>query len=254
MTAGDRWRVGRSAHTPDGQSDDRDKWMTLLTAMDDEQMDALLSGTAPIDALAPIADVVQRLRRSVRREPVPPMGEALRAQLAAAPVVPLAVRRARGSLVKAAAAAVAAAFALVGAGAAQNRLPSGMQDVVSSTAHLVGLDVPTSHEDDDDDDDDDGETPVETTGGNGGEPGYEGTTPGGATPADPGTPGDQEPATPATPPEDPGNQDGNGRNDTAPNSTVPAGPQGGPHVTSTDTTTDTVSTSGTGGSGKGNKG
>lgn len=262
MIAGDDSPVGRSAHTPDATSDDCDKWMTLLTRLDDDELDALLSGTAPIDALAPVAEVVQRLRRSVILEPVPPMSPGLIAQLAEAPVVSLTARRAaQGSLVKAAAAAVAAVLALAGVGAAQNRLPSGIQDVVSSTAELVGIDVPRVSERQDDGQDEGDDSPVTTTGGqgagNGGEPGYEGTTPGGATPADPGTPGDQEPATPATPPEGQGNQGGNGRNESTPNSTVPGGPQGGPNATGTDTSSagDTATvTDQTTGSGQGTKG
>jgi hypothetical protein len=122
-------------------------------------------------------------------------------------------------LVRAAVAAAVAALALVGVGAAQNRLPSGVQDVVSSTADLVGIDVPRSDERHADDDSDDGtsdevpstegtEVPGSTEQQNQGDPGYEGTTPGGANPADPGTPGDKEPATPATPPSNPGNAGG----------------------------------------------
>ncbi len=223
--ADDADRVGRSAHTPPGQQDDSYKWMALLTTLDDDQLEALLQGATPVEELAPVAEVVQRLRRSVDAEPVPPMSDVLLAQLSAAPVVPLATRRAtKASLVKAAAAAVAAVLAVGGAGAAQNRLPSGLQDVVSSTADLVGIDVPSSAERGSHaDDDDDGGQPVDTAGtGNGGEPGYEGTTPGGATPADPGTPGDKEPATPATPPQDPGKGP-----EGTPRSTVPDPPGNG---------------------------
>lgn len=171
----------------------------MFSTLDDHEVDALLAGTPVADGdLAPIAEVVRALRGLAEREPVPPMSDALRAQLAAAPVVPIGINRAmRTSFVKAsAAAAVAAAVALMGVGAAQNRLPSSVQDIVSSTADLVGVNVPRA---------DQRHAHSSSVGngngnGNDGTPGYDGQTPGGATPADPGTPGDKTPATPATPP------------------------------------------------------
>ena len=169
----------------------------MFSTLDDHEVDALLAGTPVADGdLAPIADVVRALRGLAEREPVPPMSDALRAQLAAAPVVPIGINRAmRTSFVKAsAAAAVAAAVALMGVGAAQNRLPSSVQDIVSSTADLVGVNVPRA------DQRHAHSSSVGNGNGNDGIPGYDGQTPGGATPADPGTPGDKTPATPATPP------------------------------------------------------
>jgi hypothetical protein len=175
--------------------------MATFSTLGDREVDALLAGTPVGDGdLAPIAEVVRSLRGLAEREPVPPMSDALRAQLAAAPVVPIGINRAmRTSFVKAsAAAAVVAAVALMGVGAAENRLPSGVQDIVASTANLVGVHVPRS---------DQRHAPssgFESGDGNesDGTPGYDGQTPGGATPADPGTPGDKTPATPATPPAD----------------------------------------------------
>lgn len=173
----------------------------MFDTLDDHEVNALLAGTPVGDGdLAPIAEVVRVLRGLAEHEPVPPMSNALRAQLAAAPVVPIGINQAmRTSFVKAsAAAAVAAAVALMGVGAAQNRLPSGVQDIVSSTADLVGVDVPRSDQ-----------RHAHSSGSESGDlngnqndstPGYDGQTPGGATPADPGTPGDKTPATPATPP------------------------------------------------------
>jgi hypothetical protein len=227
---GDDGRMNPLAHTHRGMSDDGSEWMTMIEMLDERELDALLGGTAPAEELAPVAAVVTRLRERAAAEPAPPMGATLRAQLYAPPVVSLhAHRAARFALVRAAVAAAVAALALVGVGAAQNRLPSGVQDVVSSTADLVGIDVPRSDErhatDDGSDDGTSDEVPsTEGTEAPGstelqeqGDPGYEGTTPGGANPADPGTPGDKEPATPATPPSsNPGNaggsSDGNANN------------------------------------------
>jgi hypothetical protein len=211
--------------------DDGQEWMTMIEMLDEHEVDALLGGTAPAEELAPVAAVVTRLRERAAAEPAPPMSAALRAQLYAPPVVSLHAHRAtRFAFARAAVAAAVAALALVGVGAAQNRLPSSVQDVVSSTAELVGIDVPRSDErhatdDGSDDGSDDGTSEVPSTEGTDGtdgtevpggterqdqgDPGHEGTTPGGATPADPGTPGDKQPATPATPPSNPGNAGGN---------------------------------------------
>lgn len=225
---GDRRRMNPPAHTHLGMPDDGSEWMTMIEMLDERDVDALLGGTAPAAELAPVAAVVTQLRERAAAEPAPPMSAALRAQLQSPPVVSLqAHRAARYALVRAAVAAAVAVLALVGVGAAQNRLPSGLQDVVSSTADLVGIDVPRSDERQHDDDADDGTSdevpstegtavPGSTEQQNQGDPGHEGTTPGGATPADPGTPGDKEPATPATPPSNPGNaggsSGGNGNN------------------------------------------
>jgi hypothetical protein len=214
---GDDGRMNPPAHTHRGMSDDGPEWMTMIEMLDEREVDALLGGTAPAEELAPVAAVVTLLRERAAAEPAPPMSATLRAQLYAPPVVSLhAHRAARFALVRAAVAASVAALALVGVGAAQNRLPSGVQDVVSSTAELVGIDVPRSDErhltDDGSDDGTSDEVPSTEAPGSTelqGDPGHEGTTPGGATPADPGTPGDKEPATPATPPSNPGNAGGN---------------------------------------------
>lgn len=211
-------RPGDRAHTSTHAADDRTEWMDTIADLDDAGTDALLRGEASGAELTPLAHVVRRLRESVAAEALPPMSAALRAQIDAPLVVPLHARRvARRSLAQAAVAAVAVAVALVGAGAAQNRLPGGLQDVVSSAVEVVGIDVPRSadrHAADDEVDDEvddgveqEGEGGPSDARGNDGEPGYEGTTPGGAVPADPGTPGDKEPAVPATPPEDNGQGD-----------------------------------------------
>lgn len=222
-------RPADGAHTSTRVADDGTKWMDTIADLDDEGTDALLRGEASSPGLTPLAHVVRRLRESVATETLPPMSAQLRAQIDAPLVVALHARRLAGrTLVRAALAAAAAVVALVGAGATQNRLPGGLQDVVSSAAEIVGLDVPRSVERHADDDHD----PVEVEGevdstdapGHDGEPGYEGTTPGGATPADPGTPGDHEPAVPATPPEGHGQSDPPGPPATLPdNNASPTG-------------------------------
>jgi hypothetical protein len=190
---------------PTGDMGDRDQWMTMFSALDDASVDALLDGRAlPDGELHDVAEVVERLRASARREPVPPVSAALRAQLRGANVVPfgpaLAARRSmrRGVL----AAAAAAAVVLVGVGADQNRLPANVQDVVASAAELVGVDVPTS--------DERPAAGVGSTQSSEGAGGTDGSTPGGATPADPGERGDHQPATPAVPPEHAGSDNANG--------------------------------------------
>jgi hypothetical protein len=228
-------RLGRSAHTSRVAGDDHDQWMETFEALDDDQVDALLAGRAPVDGiLVPVARVVQALRHLAASEPVPPMSASLRAQIASPIVTPIGIRRAaRSAFVKAA--AVAALLALVGVGAAQNRLPSGIQDVVSSTADLVGVDVPRSeerHADGEglgtgDPQGDADSTPAGDARGNDGSPGHDGVTPGGAVPADPGTPADHEPATPAVPPtSSSGGGAGNEAKppkDLTPSSTIPSG-------------------------------
>jgi hypothetical protein len=190
---------------PRGDSGDRDQWMTMFSALDDESVDALLDGRAlPDDQLHDVAEVVDRLRALAQREPVPPMGAALRAQLRGTSVVPFgAPLAARRSMRRGVAVAAAAAAVLIGVGADQNRLPANVQDVVSSAAELVGVDVPSSDE-----------RPEAGAGGathrSEGAGRSDGETPGGATPADPGEPGDQQPAIPATPPEHAGSDNANG--------------------------------------------
>lgn len=179
---------------------DHDVWAAMLDALDEQQMDALLGGSVIVEELAPIAEVVRRLRQSADSEPVPPMSATLRALLDE-PQVGVG-RHARGSsrhvFLKAAAAAVA--VALLAAGAAENRLPAGIQDVVSSSAELVGISVPRSEDrhaeglgterpdvgvpDPRDDDS---------------SPDHEGATPGGAETPTPGTPGDSGPSTEPAP-------------------------------------------------------
>ncbi|MGQ0433245.1 MAG: hypothetical protein ACT452_12650 [Microthrixaceae bacterium] len=210
----DRLHLSHQAHGPDTDAaemlwGDQDQWVVaMLDELDDEQMDALLEGSTAVQGLEPVAAVMRRLRASAAAEPVPPMSAALRALLDEPPA---RVRHlsavARGSLARAAVAASVAAVALLGAGAAQNRLPTEFQDIVSSAAELVGIDVPRSQERDSADSggnhrDADGPT-VDPSGaaghdgsGGGDGPGDDGSTPGAATGADPGSPGDQEPATP----------------------------------------------------------
>ncbi|MEO7429119.1 MAG: hypothetical protein ABIY48_07015 [Acidimicrobiales bacterium] len=208
-------------HIPSIVRSDHSKQMDALTTIDDHQVEALLAGTSLGDAdLAPLARVTGTLRRLAEVEPVPPMSAALRAQLAGGAVIPIGHhdrhrrlhgagvhRAARRSLTMAAVAAAATAVALVGVGATQNRLPTSVQNVVSSTAHIVGIDVPRAEDRGAPDPGSDlggaNGSSGSTSGANDGTPGYDGVTPGGATPADPGTPGDHEPATPATPPSNP---------------------------------------------------
>jgi hypothetical protein len=181
---------------PQGASGDDAQWMARFTSLPDHDVDALLEGEVPVglDDLAPVAEVAGALRRRAAQEVAPPMGEALRAQLAAGNVVPLdGARLVRRPLIGAAAAAAVVLLALV-AGASQEVLPDGVQRVVASVAEQVGIDLPSPA-----DDEVDG-TPTGAT-----SEAPPATTPGGATPADPGTPGDGEPATPATPPSDKGN-------------------------------------------------
>jgi hypothetical protein len=182
--------------------------MTMFSTLDDDEVEALLDGRALTDdtTLGDLSSVAHRLRTSAQREPVPPMSAALRAQVEQRSVVAnrpawAAHRSLRRGL--AAAAAAAAILALVGVGAEQNRLPADVQDIVSSVADALGVEVPRADErpsqSDEEGPSSDGTSGSDDTGGDHGRQG--GTTPGGATPADPGTSGDKEPATPATPPE-----------------------------------------------------
>ena len=123
-------------------------------------------------------------------------------------------------------AAATAATVLLGVGAAQNRLPAGVQDVVSSTAELVGIHLPHADERGAEHRQDGDVVDADQRGGDG-QPGYDGVTPGGADPADPGVAGDKEPATPATPPD----QGAQGGNERTPSSTVPEGPDNTPSST-----------------------
>jgi hypothetical protein len=207
-------RDGGPAHIPTDGVDDDDRWMARIQQLEDHEVDALLAGDAPSDrALAPISDVARALRTRVTWEPVPALGQPLRDQLAAG-LPPAGRRAARRALLVAAAAVLVASVAAISVGAAQNRLPADLQDAVASTADLVGVHVPTSDERSDDagearsdigaDHGRDDEAPVAAAAGADGDPGYEGVTPGGATPADPGTVGDSEPAIPAVPPDEQG--------------------------------------------------
>ena len=117
----------------------------MFSALDDREVDDLLAGVPTADAdLAPMTELVAALRRSVIVAPAPRMSAALRAQLTASPITAISARRAgRSSMFKAAAVAAAVAVVALGVGASQNRLPTLVQDVVSSTADLVGIQVPT---------------------------------------------------------------------------------------------------------------
>jgi hypothetical protein len=161
--------------------------MDTFTDLDEDAADAVLDGASSASTpagAAGLVEVVEALRRRRAAEPVPPIGGALRAQIDRADVVTLAARRsARRALVLAAAAA--AAVVAFGVGAAQNRLPAGIQDVVSSTVEHVGVHVGTSeergqgHEHRSDVADTHAQDDAERTAG------YDGTTPGGAVPAVP---------------------------------------------------------------------
>lgn len=217
----DRWRGSHPAHGLDPQAsgtvgDERDEWVVvMLEALDDQQMAAVLDGSGAVDGLDAVVEVLRRLRASAAAEPVPPMSAALRALLDEQTVVPRPVRTiARGALVRAAIAATVAAVALLGAGAAQGRLPSGIQDVVSSTAELVGIDVPRSEDrgtsgsgTEDRGADAPGAEERDPAGPAASNPGNDGSAPGDPDRADPGTPGDHQPATP------PEGSNGGGAND-----------------------------------------
>ncbi len=185
---GPRSRPHRPTRTPQDAFDDDDQWMDPFSSFDDAAVEALLSGSG---ASGPVASVIDRLRRAAADEPVPEMGPALRAQVQGR-TAGAVTSRAIGRRVLLRVAAVAAVTGLLSVGAAQNRLPTSVQDVVSSTVELVGVHVPRTQErhppqpEPAEDDDGASEGPS--------------VTPGGATPAEPGTPGDREPATPATPP------------------------------------------------------
>lgn len=209
---------------PEPAADDDTPWMQVPGDLDDLTVEDLLAGAPAAQAdLALVTELVTRLRASAAAEPVPPMSAALRQQLETPMVISLeAGRAARRSLAKAGAAAAAAlAVTLVGVGASQNRLPTGVQDVVSSTAELVGVDVPRSeersqgpaHRSDrgEERSRDEEAPPVESP-----PEGSSDARGDGATPADPN--GSGEPATPAVPP-DPAT--------TAP-SAVPVDPDRGP--------------------------
>lgn len=195
-------------------------------AVFDEAVVAGASEDLPVE-LVPVARFATELRRRARREPVPPMSAALRAQLVQGAATPTPVARAARRSLVLAAAAVAAVVALLSAGAAQNRLPTRLQDVVSSTAGLFGVDVPRADERSGGGsltDQDDGGRPAAGPGAPGAQGGGTGPADGpvgsegqGATPADPNGPG--EPATPATPPE----RSGRGGRSTTP----PSHPNGG---------------------------
>jgi hypothetical protein len=187
--------------------------MAALMQLEDHEIDALLAGEPSADPeLAPISDLARALRTRAAWEPLPPLGRPLRDQLAAGPGGGAPRRGAQRSLLAAAAAVVVTGLAAVTVGAAQNRLPADLQDVVASTAELVGLDVPTSEErsaatpEDERRDDagavhgQDEEAPGDPPTQGGGDSSGDRTTPGGAMPADPGVPMDAEPATPAAPP------------------------------------------------------
>jgi hypothetical protein len=188
--------------------------MTMFSTLDDREIEGLLSGQPTANPeLAPLVELVATLRRSVG-EVVPTMSASLRAQLRATPVVPITVGQAgRSALYKAGAAAAAAVVVVsLGVGASQNRLPSGLQDVLSSTANILGIDVPAASERSDrgSQDDDAGKSGSSQGNDDGVPGGGNDNTSGGATPADPGTPGDNAPATPATPPEQSNGTPGDG--------------------------------------------
>lgn len=196
---GDRWSRSEAAggRIPAIVEDDEPGWMDTFTDLDEDVVDAVLSGRPSASSPA-LVQVVAALRRRRAAEPVPPMAAGLRAQVEEGRVVALAARRsARRALVLAAAAA--AAVVAFGVGAAQNRLPAGIQDVVSSTVGQVGVHVETSdergqgHEHRSDVADTRAQDDADRT------PGHDGPTPGGATPASPNGAG--QPATPAVPAE-----------------------------------------------------
>lgn len=219
------WRAPTSREI----DDDPDMWEAALDALDDQQMDALLGGSVLVEELAPVAEVMRRLRQSAIDEPLPPMGATLRALLDEPPA-----RRARHApgpsrhaVVKAA--AVAAAVAVLAAGAAENRLPAGIQDVVSSSANLVGISVPRAED--------------RHAGGLGTErldvgvddprgderaPDHEGASPGGARTPTRGTTGDRDPSTRPVPNKGGGTPEGSRSETTRPTEKATRGEKASP--------------------------
>ena len=218
MTAFRRRGRRTTDRIPPAAEGDELEWMDVFDELDEDMTEQVLRGRAEeIDPeLRDVARVVAALRAGAATEPVPEMSSALRARLRVGPdPVVVAHRRARRALVLAA--ACAAVVVALGIGAAQNRLPAGVQDAVSSTAEVVGLDVPSS--DDRHAEEEDGAEDTRRGQGGGGPVGDvpsggrdDGaavgplgeagqpppSTPGGAIPADPAGSG---PAVPASPPD-----------------------------------------------------
>lgn len=226
-----------------GAAGDEPVEMELTTQVGEDLVAAVRRGEADRVGgdMAAVAEVLAALRRRAAAEPVPAMRPALRAQLEAPKVV--ALRASARSARRAVAAAAAVVLAVVGVGAAQNRLPSQLQDVVASTAELVGIDVPESSERDRSGPDEVGgdstapdrpdrpERPDRPDRADRPDrPGGEGPTPGGAAPAVPGSPdGPAIPATPPVPPEQTGHREprsGPSQDGAAGTADPPGGPSG----------------------------
>jgi hypothetical protein len=194
LSAGQRARV-QAAHNPDGGLVDDTDQMHPLELLSDIDLDQLVAGEVPPgrNDLVALSAALGALRARVDAEPVPAMAPGLRIQLAEADadvdpatrsrpglaVVPPAAEVGGWARWRGAVGASAAALVLVagvGVAAAQNALPSAVQDALAASAQLVGIDLPRSHD----------------------RHGPPTGTPGGAGPAGPGSPG--VPATPADPP------------------------------------------------------
>lgn len=159
-------------------------------------VDAVLDGVTPPDRpdLARLAEVASVLRRSVAAEPVPRMSDELQALLNGTEDVVIDLReRSRRKAITGGALAVALFLGATGVAAANDALPSVVQNVVADMGNVVGLDLP-------DDRGHAGEDPQPEHGNDvkGHDPQGPKEGKSGATPADPGERGGG--ATPATPP------------------------------------------------------
>ena len=224
---------------PPGPVDDDDKWMALLHALPDAEIDALFAGQPSASTPGELSELIDALRRAAVLQPAPVMSEALRLQVNRGVPRPVAARRRR--LLAGALGSLLLGGTAIGVAGAQELLPAPVQDAASSAADMLGIDLPRASErhadpdrgaggqDDQRDVRDDDPSGTDAPGGadpaNPGPPGAtEGkpgtsngppaTTPGGAVPADPGTPHDGQPATPATPATGQGSEKGNNGSET----------------------------------------
>jgi hypothetical protein len=136
-----------ASRIPGRGPDVRTEWMAPITTLTDSEVDDLLAGTIPggNDDLAPLAGLATVLRGSALEEQ-PSIGPELRRQLhAAAPPSDLAPVHHLGRRAAVwTGAAAAAALVVLGVGAQGDVLPASVQDVVSSTAERIGIDLPRS--------------------------------------------------------------------------------------------------------------
>jgi hypothetical protein len=185
---------GRTAHNPERRAVDDTDQMDHIELLSDADLAQLVSGEVPPgrDDLVALSTALGALRARADAHPTPEMSPGLRIRLAEADtdvtargragrlaVAPAAAPVSRQPRWRGAVGASAAALVLVagvGVGAAQNALPTVVQDAIAASANLVGIDLPRSQ---------DRHAPPAAT-------------PGGADPARPGSA--REPAARAVPP------------------------------------------------------